>query len=254
MNTTANQNSRNLFTKGVLGTALIILIILTVISAILLTVRLVEYIKVDDREVMLESDLDKTLEIFSVQYENASGEITVSGMDGQKVVAPGTAVDYTIRLRNKDNIAIDYELLPTVIFASEHVIPIEIRMLDYDGNYIVGDAKTWVAVSELAEISDRRTLVRGESTEYIFEWKWDFESGDDEHDTFLGSIANAENVGLTVKLDLHTEANTDVGINGGVMASGLGEIFLIGLMFILLIAALMLLIIYVVRKRKHVTV
>jgi hypothetical protein len=118
LDNTVNQNENTRFKKRIFGTALIILILLTLLSAILLTIRLINYISVDDREVMLESGFDKPLDIFSVQYKNSSGEITVSGMDGQKVVAPGTAVDYTIRLRNKDKTAIDYELVPTVTFFS----------------------------------------------------------------------------------------------------------------------------------------
>ena len=250
LDNTVNQNENTRFKKRIFGTALIILILLTLLSAILLTIRLINYISVDDREVMLESGFDKPLDIFSVQYKNSSGEITVSGMDGQKVVAPGTAVDYTIRLRNKDKTAIDYELVPTVTFTSEHVIPIEVRMLDYDGNYIIGDAKTWVAASELTAVSDSRTLVKGESAEYIFEWRWEFESGNDEYDTFLGDIPNAENVGLTVKFELHAEANTDIGANGGVIKSGLGDIIIPGIAFILLIVAIVLLIIYLKKKKE----
>ena len=123
-------------------------------------------------------------------------------------------------------------------------------MLDYDGNYIIGDAKTWVAISDLTPISNKRTLVKGESAEYIFEWKWDFESGSDEHDTFLGSISKEENVGLMVKFDLYAEANTDVGTNGGIMKSGLGDIISAGVAFVLLVAAIVLLIIYLKKKKE----
>ena len=66
--------------NGIFATALVILIIATILSAVLLAIRLVDYIKVDDREVLLKSNLDTALDIFSIKYENASGEITVSGM------------------------------------------------------------------------------------------------------------------------------------------------------------------------------
>lgn len=237
--------------NGIFGTALAILILLTIISAILLTIRLVDYIKVDEKEVLLESGLDKEFDLFSVQYENESGEITVSGTDGQKVVAPGTAVEYTIRLRNKGDIAIDYNLTPVVSFTTEHIIPIQVRMLDYDGNYIIGDAKTWVEIKDIADISEMKTLVKGESTEYIFEWRWIFESGNDEHDTFLGSISKDANVGLAVSFNVHSEANTDIGTNGGVVKSGLGDIIFIGVVLIMLIIAIALLLVYITKKRNH---
>lgn len=246
----AIDNKNNRFTKGIVSTVLVILVLLTIISAILLTVRLVNYIKIDDKEVLLQSNLSTQLELFSVQYENASGEITVSGMDGQKVVAPGTSVDYTIRLRNKDRVAVNYELVPDVTYTSEYVVPILVRMLDNDGKYIIGDAKTWATVEEIAMISEQKTLVKGESTEYVFQWKWDFEAGNDEYDTLIGSIGNEENIGISVKFDLHAEANTDIGANGGVMDSGLGYVIIAGISFVLLIVAITLMIIYIVKKRK----
>ena len=219
---------------------LIILIFLTVVSAILLAIRLVNYIKIDDREVLLQSGLDTELDIFSVEYKNATGEITVKGMDGQKVVAPGTSVDYTIHLRNKDKVALDYELIPSVSYTSEHVVPVLVRMLDDDGNYIIGDAKTWVAIHDIGEVSDAATLVKGESTEYVFQWKWEFESGDDSYDTSLGNLPTDANVGVSVKMELYATANTAIGINGGVWRSGLGEILFAALVFILLLIAIIL--------------
>lgn len=249
-----NMNTKkhhNRFSKSAVWTVLVILIILTIISATLLTIRLVNYIKVDDREVLLYSDLEKGIDLFSVKYKNSSGEVTVEGLDGQKVVAPGTAVEYTIRLRNKDKIAIDYEMIPDIKCTTEHILPIVVRMLDYDGNYIVGDAKTWVAIDEIGDLSEKRTLVKGESVEYVFEWKWEFESGNDEYDTFLGNISGIENVGIAVAFQLYAEANTVIGTNGGFMKSGLGDIVFAGLAFILLIIAIILLVLAIVKYKKN---
>ena len=86
----------------------------------MLSFRLHEYVKIDDRVVALKSNMDAKLDIFSVSYANAEGVITVEGLDGDKVVAPGTDVDYTIRLKNQDSIAIDYMLMPSSEFLSEH--------------------------------------------------------------------------------------------------------------------------------------
>lgn len=235
--------------NGIFATALVILIIATILSAVLLAIRLIDYIKVDDREVLLKSNLDTELDIFSIKYENASGEITVSGMDDQKVVAPGTSVEYTIRLRNKDEMALDYELLPEVSYTSEHTIPILIRMLDTDGNYIVGDAKTWVTVEEFKAIAERRTLLSNETIEYYFQWRWAFESGDDAYDTFLGNIANTENVGISVKFNLFAVANTSIGANGGHNAP-LMRIIRMLIVVILLVIATVLFIIYIIKKLK----
>jgi hypothetical protein len=99
---------------GTFWLGIAILIILLLLSIIVLGIRLGDYAHVDDREVMLKSNMDTELDIFSVTYKNKTGEITVEGLDGEKVIAPGTDVDYTVRLRNKDNIAIDYTLIVQV--------------------------------------------------------------------------------------------------------------------------------------------
>lgn len=240
----------NKFSKGMVWTLLGVLGFLTVVSATLLAVRLANYISKDDKEVLLQSNFDEQLDLFSIQYENQNGEVVVSGAEGQKVVAPGTSVDYTIRLRNKDKVAIDYELTPEASNLSEYSVPIYVRILDDDGNYVVGDAKTWASIEEVSDVVEKKILLKGESTEYIFQWKWEFESGDDEYDTFLGSIVDKENVGVSVKLNLYAQANTEVGANGGVMKSGLGDIIAAGSTFVLLSGAVTVMIIYLVKRRK----
>jgi hypothetical protein len=186
-----------------------------------------------------------------VEYTNAAGEITVSGTEGQAVVAPGTSVECTIRLRNADKIALDYVLSPEVTRTSDYHIPIMIRMLDINLNYLIGDEKTWVPIEELTGLSVEQTLVRGESTEYYFQWKWEFESGNDAYDTELGIAANEENVGLEVTFNLLAEANTEIGKNGGIMRSELGDVLFAVIVFVLLGSAIILNVIILVKKNKH---
>ena len=124
---------------GTFWVAMVILFILLILSLIVLGIRLGQYIHVDNREVMLKSNMDTELDIFSVIYRNDLGEITVEGMDGEKVIAPGTDVDYTVRLRNKDTIAIDYtlivqvELLATEKPLSDYEIPLLYRLQGLSG-------------------------------------------------------------------------------------------------------------------------
>ncbi len=245
--TTTQQKKRS---SGVVIALLALLVLLTLLSGILLSFKLIDYITVDEREVALQSNLDAEFDLFSVEYKNASGEITVTGTDGENVIAPGTSVEYTIRLRNTDKTAIDYDMIPDIHFTSEHNIPILVRMLAPDGSYLVGDAKNWVEVKDLNSLNEHATLKKGESAEYTFQWKWAFESGDDAYDTELGNASVATDIGLSVAFTVQAEANTDVETNGGFMASGLGGIVLLGLLVLLLIIVLVLLIVYLVKKRK----
>ena len=234
---------------SILSTVLVVLAIATLISAFLLGIHLYEYCKVDKREVLLYSNLDTQIDIFSVEYKNGTGDITVQGMDGQKVVAPGTSVEYTIRLRNKDKLALDYELIPTVTYTSEHTVPVLVRMLDTDGNYLIGDAKTWVAIHDVGEVCEQGMIHKGSSTEYYFQWKWEFESGDDAYDTFLGNITD-ENVGVSVKFDLHAAANADASKDPAWL-EWIHRYIVMTALLVALLAAVIVLVIVAMRKKRN---
>lgn len=231
--------------------AIALLIILAICSTVILSVRLYDYTKTDERALSLKTNMDEELDVFSVTYYDALGEVVVQGSDGEKVVAPGTSVDYTVRLRNTDKTAIDYDLVPQVAFASAHKIPIKVRLLDSEDNYLAGDAKTWINIEELNGISHVGTLAKGESVEMLFQWMWPFESGDDEYDTFLGDTVIEENIGVSVSFSVHSEANTDMNANGGFFGSGAHDNLGLLLFLVLLLAAIVLLIIYkLIHKHK----
>ena len=236
------------YVRRLIGVALAVLILLTLLTAMLLAIRLAEYIKIDEREVLLQSNMNQGLDLFSITYQNDSGEITVHGLDEQKVVAPGTSVEYTIRLRNKDKVALDYSLIPDVTYTSEYAVPVVFRMLNDNGEYVIGSAKSWLTAEEIGQLSEQDTLLRNESTEYVFQWKWDFE-GDDAYDTLLGNESTRENVGLSVSFTLLAEANTTLDVNGGLRGSGLGDILFNALALLLLLIAIALLI-WAFSKRK----
>jgi hypothetical protein len=123
-------------------------------------------------------------------------------------------------------------------------------MIAPDGSYIAGDAKTWINVEELNSLQEHRTLKKGESVEYTFQWKWEFESGNDEYDTTLGSASVTTDIGLSVEFSVLAEANTDVETNGGFIDSGLGNIVFLGLLVFLLILAIVFLILYAIKKKS----
>lgn len=229
--------------REIFWTAVAILALLLVLSIIVLSVRLAQYAYLDDREVALNSKIHQDkIDIFDIVYKNESGEITVSGADDQKVIAPGTDVEYTIRIRNVDTVAIDFELLSGIEVLSDHKLPILVRMLDPNDEYIVGDEKTWVGIDELASASHRWTLASGDAVEYTFQWKWPYDSGDDLYDTFIGNID--ADVGVKVSLTVNASANTDIDANGGFIASGFARTLVSLIFAILLLVSIILLVIY----------
>lgn len=245
MNTTTKR--KDLF-KGTLDVVLAILVILCLLSGALLAIRLNNFIKLDNTEVFLTTNMDTSMELFSVFYENESGEVTVFSADGQKLVAPGTAVDYAIHLRNTEKTAINYKLELEIAETAVYAVPIVVRMLDSTGGYVIGGPEEWVPIGLVDADPLYKTLRTEQSSEYIFQWKWEFESGDDAYDTQLGSDAVAENIGVSVKFDLHTEANTTMEENGGFMKSQRGGVFLAGGILLVL---LLILAVFILIRRKN---
>ena len=243
---------------GTFWPGIFILVILLIMSFIVLGFRMAEYANRDNREVMLKSNMDMELDIFSATYKNEDGKVVIQGTEGKKVIAPGADVDYTVRLRNKDNVAIDYTLIAQVKTVNEHVlpgveIPLEFRILDPEDNYIAGDAKTWVTMAEIDGLSHNGTIKREESAEYIFQWRWPFEGSSDELDTLLGSLSDLD-MGVQISFTLRSEANTSLEANGGFWGSGLGRGVLIFIFALLLLIAIILLIIAYFKRKQIITV
>lgn len=234
---------------AIFWSALCILLILWVISAVVLSVRLHEFARIDDRSVSLRASMTDSLDVFAMEYKNAAGVITVSGQDGEKVIAPGVDAEYTLRLRNTDRVALDYSFRPQLSYTTEHTLPILIRLLDPQDRYVIGDASTWVPLDEIGRSECKGTLRRDETAEYVLQWKWPFESGDDGYDSFLGSATADGGIGLHCSFVVSAEANMTVTDNGGLLHSPVGRVLLPLMLLLFLAAAIVLLLIHVALGR-----
>lgn len=243
-NTSINEAKRkSTVSGGSFWMAIIILIILLIFSTVVLLIQLYSFATIDERVLSVKSNAETHFDVFSLEYENDSGEVTVIGADGEKVIAPGTEVEYTVRLRNADKTALNYEILPTAIFHSEHKIPVYVRVIGPNDTYIAGDATHWILLEDLNGASDRATLMKGESVEYVFQWKWPFENGDDAYDSFLGNTVHTEQIGVTVSFDTYATANTALEDNDGAFGNVYGDTTIILIFVILLLAAIVCLLI-----------
>lgn len=187
---------------------LVIVLILLLLSTIVLGGRLYDMTTRDQYSVDLGlgDDAEGKIELFHIAYSGESGDITVEGLNGQKVVAPGTTVSYDVRLKNQDDVIIDFVMAPNVEYFTSDAVPVQFKVMDTFGNYILGDEETWVGAEEMNELSHKGSVHPGEVYTYHVTWQWVYESGADEYDTFLG---NAEGAGLTVGLTTQSTANPD---------------------------------------------
>ena len=135
------------------------------------------------------------IEIFKMEYHN-DGYITVQSSNGDKVVAPGTENEYTFHFKNEGNAPGKYNMKLEAIFSQKDwPIPIEARMKNQNGEYILGSKDSWDNSPDLKEIKDSAVLGTNKFATYTFEWRWPFERGDgdelianNEYDTFIADF------------------------------------------------------------------
>ena len=163
---------------------------------------------VDDKGVWVA---ETPVEIFKIAYENGEQQVTVNG-GGDKVIAPGTANTYSFTLKNTGNVKLQYKMSTEVVFSDPDLhLPVNVRMKNYSGGYLCGDAETMEHASVLNSVTDSAELAPFTNAIYHLEWEWPFESGDDAHDTMLGDLATEKDITMTVIIRTHAEAEIPEG-------------------------------------------
>ncbi len=177
----------------------------------------------DENNVVWETDTQ--VEIFHAVYENASGEVTVRSAGNDKVIAPGTSNVYDFNINNTGNVALDYTLSSEaeITFQSggkPYTVPIVVRFVDWNGNYVVGSSTSWQPVEALDGFSTKGSLTARHYAKYSLEWQWPFE-GDDTLDTLLGNLAaSGDEIRVTIKLIVYATDALDPDVIGGIPMTG----------------------------------
>ncbi len=197
----------------------------------------------DDKGIWMA---ETPVEIFKIAYENGEQQVTVDGGD-DKVIAPGTANTYTFTLKNTGNVPLDYTMSTEVLFSDpELTLPVQVRMKDYEGGYLCGNAEKMEHASILNAVSDSATLAAHSNAVYSLEWEWPFERGgaeEDAYDTLLGDLAAERDISMTVIIRTHAEAEIPDA------APDTGDDTNITLMIIIAIAALAIVVILILLPR-----
>lgn len=240
---------------------LLIILILFLLSSIVLGSRLYELATRDQHTVDLGlGEPEGEIELFRIEYENALGEITVQGVNAEDVVAPGTTVDYHIRLRNNDDVIIDFLMTPAVEFLTEAPVPVEFKLVDTYGNYILGSETGWAAPEEMNALRHKGSIHPGEVFTYHLSWQWVFDVSEeqDEYDTYLGNqdgeVLPGVRVGITTDSTanpMSPKSNTHMG---HLLGEGFGCCWCCYIVWLLLLVCLLLLVrVWRLRKKlsKH---
>ncbi|MCI9585235.1 MAG: hypothetical protein HFH45_01195 [Bacilli bacterium] len=127
-------------------------------------------------------DTAVTMDLFQDSYD---GTVTSSNTD--RVIAPGTAYQYTFKLTNETTGKVTPEVKYSIKFEDNSEIDSTL-----DGKLVFSlDGTTYKSLTDvIAELNTKYTAVNA-NTEFGNEtlyWKWAFD-GDDEEDTELGNAA-----------------------------------------------------------------
>ncbi len=127
---------------------------------------------------------------------------TVAVLD--EVIHPDTSGEYYFIIRNANNVKLLYEFSIGEFYNGE---PAESFPLEYRvrvNNDMIGSGE-WLSASEL----HFKDLVLMEQSDYLvtLEWRWPFESGNDELDTDFGKVGGLYSLDLTLTAESISEIN-----------------------------------------------
>ena len=213
---------------------LIILIILVLLSLGILLIRLGDLLpnntdiffiepKIADTELSDDRkvwELDTKVDIFKIEEKNEKGEFSVISKEGNKVIAPGMEGTYRFQIKNLGNVAVNLKTVFNVEFIVENLkydtLPIEVKFTNYKGQNLSEDG--WMNVKEFIECVDELTIGRNSYVFYDIDWRWAFESGNDEFDTLLGNLSVNSVVKMTVGIQATATQSDDYDAEGGLVS------------------------------------
>ncbi len=168
------------------------------------------------------------VEIFHVRYDGADEDenpsFTVVSSTDDALIAPGTGSDYSFTLENTGRTPLTYTLiLECWMEGDEDFVPVEVRLLDAEGNNLTGEPDAWLPVSELNGVTHEGALRAGQNSEYTFAWQWPFErTATDERgreylldaeDTALGNAAVDRDISLHIRIRTIAEIDEEAIID-----------------------------------------
>ncbi len=116
------------------------------------------------------------------------------------IIAPGTANDYVFSLQNNENNWYEYVVKIQAGENSALALPVEVRIFAPDGSALTGDR--WIPIGEIGTLTHAGQLKTNRSAQYMIEWKWVFDAGQDVYDTQLGNAAVDEELSCFINIEL----------------------------------------------------
>ncbi|WP_181995625.1 hypothetical protein [Clostridium sp. AM58-1XD] len=121
-----------------------------------------------------------------------------TGVGADRKLLPGSKGSYEFLVSNGNTYKVAYRMKISAP-AGQLLIPLRYR-LKSDNKFLCGGQNEWLTSDQLSAKSV--TLDSGEQKEYLLEWQWLYEGGNDALDTKIGSAANLEyQVIVTIEIE-----------------------------------------------------
>jgi len=114
-------------------------------------------------------------------YQQSLNIFSNAAYELKNVIAPGTSNSYYFVVHNGSDFNTKYYI--EMYEENDYKINLKYRLKE-NNNYLIGDKDTWVSADEL--VTSFSNLSMKKSDKYALDWKWDYESGNDEKDTYIG--------------------------------------------------------------------
>ena len=205
-------------------------------------------------------NMDTQIDIFQMAYSNEKGEIIVKSSNGDKVIAPGLQGTYEFQIKNIGNIAVDTKTIVSTEIEINNLeyenLPIEFRFIDYEGNILSGN--DWISVDKFDECTSELTIGKNSYIYYMLDWRWKFDSGNDEFDTFLGNLSSNSTVKFTINIVSNAIQSEELDSLGGLALSDdmprtggdIVPVPYIVLNLVILIINTILIVMHVIKRKK----
>ena len=177
-----------------------------------------EFVTDDDKAAWTTG---RDIDIFKSDYSNGEGQTTVSSSDGTKVVAPGTETMYNFAMQNSGNMAVvyatdlDFRLKIGDEVVSSENFPLKARLVNSQGEYLIGGENEWIQIHDATLTQYQSQLGASCFEDFQLQLLWEFDSGNDELDTYYGDVAVTEGVTLTLTINTYAVEHDDPRAEGG---------------------------------------
>lgn len=132
------------------------------------------------------------------------------GENREKVISPGMSNSVEISIENRNDEALDYEVVFSFSSSDENLwIPLQCKITRYDGTLLTDE---YVAVETLTNLTDKHTIGGNRYAYYIVDWYWP----SSEDDTEIGNIVMDENLKIFSSISATTNKSETTDVKNGI--------------------------------------